>query len=139
MPYIERDTSWMYFNKRILLEAMRPDLPLLERFNYLGIYSNNLDEFFRVRVASLRRLIDSAEELPTAERKKAKETLRTILRLNREYSQLFDETFAQLVRELKDAHIHIINERRAHQQPRGGSLVLLHGQDQWLHQPDLHQ
>ena len=32
MPYIERDTSWMYFNKRILLEAMRPDLPLLERF-----------------------------------------------------------------------------------------------------------
>ena len=111
MPYIERDTSWMYFNKRILLEAMRPDLPLLERFNYLGIYSNNLDEFFRVRVASLRRLIDSAEELPTTERKKAKETLRTILRLNREYSQLFDETFAQLVRELKDAHIHIINER----------------------------
>ena len=110
MPYIERDTSWMYFNKRILLEAMRPDLPLLERFNYLGIYSNNLDEFFRVRVASLRRLIDSAEELPSAERKKAKETLRTILRLNREYSQLFDETFAQLVRELKDAHIHIINE-----------------------------
>ena len=94
MPYIERDTSWMYFNKRILLEAMRPDLPLLERFNYLGIYSNNLDEFFRVRVASLRRLIDSAEELPSAERKKAKETLRTILRLNREYSQLFDETFA---------------------------------------------
>ena len=111
MPYIERDTSWMYFNKRILLEAMRPDLPLLERFNYLGIYSNNLDEFFRVRVASLRRLIDSAEELPSAERKKAKETLRTILRLNREYSQLFDETFAQLVRELKDAHIHIVNER----------------------------
>ena len=111
MPYIERDTSWMYFNKRILLEAMRPDLPLLERFNYLGIYSNNLDEFFRVRVASLRRLIDSAEELPSAERKKAKETLRTILRLNREYSQLFDETFAQLVRELKAAHIHIINER----------------------------
>ena len=110
-PYIERDESWMYFNKRILLEAMRPDLPLLERFNYLGIYSNNLDEFFRVRVASLRRLIDSAEELPSAERKKAKETLRTILRLNREYSQLFDETFAQLVRELKDAHIHIVNER----------------------------
>ena len=81
MPYIERDTSWMYFNKRILLEAMRPDLPLLERFNYLGIYSNNLDEFFRVRVASLRRLIDYEQQIHTAKRKKEKETLRTILRL----------------------------------------------------------
>ena len=72
----------MYFNKRILLEARRPDLPLLERFNYLGIYSNNLDEFFRVRVASLRRIIDSGTNVLESERKIARETLLTIMRLN---------------------------------------------------------
>ena len=46
----------MYFNRRILLESAREDVPLMERLNFLGIYSNNLDEFFRVRVASLRRI-----------------------------------------------------------------------------------
>lgn len=51
-PYVERDISWMYFNQRILLEAARPEVPLLERLTFLGIYSNNLDEFFRVRVAT---------------------------------------------------------------------------------------
>jgi len=51
-PYVERDISWMYFNQRILLEAARPEVPLLERLTFLGIYSNNLDEFFRVRGSS---------------------------------------------------------------------------------------
>lgn len=50
--YVERDVSWMYFNHRILQEAEKPTVPLLERLSFLGIYSNNLDEFFRVRVAS---------------------------------------------------------------------------------------
>ena len=101
----------MYFNKRILLEARREDLPLLERFNYLGIYSNNLDEFFRVRVASLRRMVDTSLEATEDERKKAREVLRKILRLNQEYSQLFEETFEELLHSLSEAHIHIVNER----------------------------
>ena len=61
--YVERDVSWMYFNHRILQEAEKPTVPLLERLSFLGIYSNNLDEFFRVRVASLNRLVDN-ESLP---------------------------------------------------------------------------
>ena len=101
----------MYFNKRILLEARREDLPILERFNYLGIYSNNLDEFFRVRVASLRRMVDTSLEATEDERKKAREVLRKILRLNQEYSQLFEETFEELLHSLSEAHIHIVNER----------------------------
>ena len=101
----------MYFNKRILLEARRDDLPILERFNYLGIYSNNLDEFFRVRVASLRRMVDTSLEATEDERKKAREVLRKILRLNQEYSQLFEETFEELLHSLSEAHIHIVNER----------------------------
>ena len=48
--FLPRDVSWMYFNQRILQEAMKEHVPLLERLSFLGIYSNNLDEFFRVRV-----------------------------------------------------------------------------------------
>ena len=54
IPYLERDISWMYFNRRILSEAEKAPVPLLERLSFLGIYSNNLDEFYRVRVATLR-------------------------------------------------------------------------------------
>lgn len=43
--YVERDVSWMYFNHRILQEAQKENIPLLERLSFLGIYSNNLDEF----------------------------------------------------------------------------------------------
>ena len=60
--YIERDVSWMYFNRRILDEAQRQDIPLMERLNFLGIYSNNLDEFFRVRVATLNRIVEFADK-----------------------------------------------------------------------------
>lgn len=45
--YLPRDISWMYFNRRILQEAMKERVPILERLSFLGIYSNNLDEFFQ--------------------------------------------------------------------------------------------
>ena len=63
--YVERDISWMYFNHRILQEAEKPQVPLLERLSFLGIYSNNLDEFFRVRVASLI-VLSTMRACPTA-------------------------------------------------------------------------
>ena len=54
--YIPKEISWLSFNERVLQEAANKDIPLMERFKFLGIYSNNLDEYFRVRVATLRRL-----------------------------------------------------------------------------------
>lgn len=59
--YLPRDISWMYFNRRILQEAMKERVPILERLSFLGIYSNNLDEFFRVRVATQSRGWPSAK------------------------------------------------------------------------------
>ena len=56
---LPRDISWMYFNRRILQEAMREEVPVLERLSFLGIYSNNLDEFFRVRVGTLMMQMNS--------------------------------------------------------------------------------
>jgi polyphosphate kinase len=57
IPLFDRDLSWLSFNYRVLLEAKDPEIPPLERLRFIAIYSSNLDEFFRVRVASLRRLI----------------------------------------------------------------------------------
>ncbi|MEQ8478386.1 polyphosphate kinase 1 [Fulvivirga sp.] len=58
MYYFNRDLSWLSFNKRILQEAANPNVPLYERIKFLAIYSSNLDEFFRVRVASIRSIIN---------------------------------------------------------------------------------
>ena len=54
--YIDREKSWLAFNARVLQEAGDESVPLLERLRFIGIFSNNLDEFFRVRFAAIRRL-----------------------------------------------------------------------------------
>lgn len=109
--YVERDVSWMYFNRRILVEAQRLEVPLLERLGFLGIYSNNLDEFFRVRVATLERI----EELKSgrgveAAKREASQTLKTIYKLNKQYSAEFDDTYSSIVQELESEGIHIVND-----------------------------
>ena len=80
--YLERDISWMYFNRRILQEACKDSVPLLERMSFLGIYSNNLDEFFRVRVASLNRIIEWGDKSAVKEAKNAEKIVKQIARLN---------------------------------------------------------
>ncbi len=96
--YVERDVSWMYFNHRILQEAEKEYVPLLERLSFLGIYSNNLDEFFRVRVASLNRMLDG-KPTPATEQQ-LKKSLKTINKLNETYSKEYtvavDRVFAEL-------------------------------------------
>ena len=55
--YLEKELSWLSFNHRVLQEAQDDNVPLLERLRFLGIYSSNMDEFYRVRVANLRRQV----------------------------------------------------------------------------------
>lgn len=108
--YVERDISWMYFNQRILLEAARTDVPLLERLSFLGIYSNNLDEFFRVRVATLNRIVEYADKNIKKERDTAAHTLKQIGKLYNNYDKQFEDTFAGILKELKEENIYMINE-----------------------------
>ncbi len=106
--YVERDVSWMYFNHRILQEAEKEYVPLLERLSFLGIYSNNLDEFFRVRVASLNRMLDRK---PTAAaEQQLKKSLKTINKLNEKYSKEYTLAVDRVFAELEQHKIKLLTE-----------------------------
>ena len=106
--YVERDVSWMYFNHRILQEAEKEYVPLLERLSFLGIYSNNLDEFFRVRIASLNRMLDG--KLGKGAQQQIKKSLKTINKLNEAYSQEYTEAVDRVFRELEVHKIRLVTE-----------------------------
>ena len=106
--YVERDISWMYFNHRILQEAEKEYVPLIERLSFLGIYSNNLDEFFRVRVASLNRMLDRKLDKDTEQQ--IKKTLKTINKLNESYSKEYTEAVDNVFSELEVHKIRLVSE-----------------------------
>ena len=57
--YINREISWLQFNERVLQESADKNVPIIDRLRFLGIFSNNLDEFFRVRYATVKRVVDN--------------------------------------------------------------------------------
>ena len=59
--YTNRELSWLQFNARVLQEAEDTSVPLIERLRFIGIFSNNLDEFFKVRYATLKRIVEAGE------------------------------------------------------------------------------
>ena len=108
--YIDRDLSWMYFNRRILLEAAKPQVPLLERLSFLGIYSNNLDEFFRVRMATLSRIAECEDKSLRPEREHAKQLIRQINKLNNKYSREYEHAIREVTRQLCEENICLLKE-----------------------------
>ncbi|MEI6945603.1 polyphosphate kinase 1 [Paraflavisolibacter sp. H34] len=110
---IPRDISWLGFNGRVLQEAGDPSVPLKERIRFLGIFSNNLDEFFRVRVATLRRMaaLDKKDISPAEDPQQVLSDIQVqVLQQQNEFNRIWEEILA----ELAEKNIFIINDTELH-------------------------
>ena len=114
--YVDRDISWMYFNHRILQEANKEYVPLHERLSFLGIYSNNLDEFFRVRVASLNRMLE--EKVSHETEQQLRKTLKVINKLNETYSKEYTESVDKVFHELELHNIRLLTETELNEEQK---------------------
>ena len=109
--YINREISWLSFNERVLQEAVDPTTPLIERIKFLGIFSSNLDEFFRVRVGTLYRMLDAGKEASAALGASPKKILSEIQKTVLKQQNKFDGIFETVLEKLKAEGITIINEQ----------------------------
>ena len=114
--YIPKEISWLSFNERVLQESENKDVPLIERFKFLGIYSNNLDEYFRVRVATLKRLSLYGARSKNILGYNPKATLKKIQEIVLAQNTKFEKNYTKLLKELSNHKIFIINEKQLNQE-----------------------
>lgn len=111
IPFLNRELSWLYFNERVLQEAADETVPLIERIKFLSIFSSNLEEFYRVRVATLTRLTnlnDKAKALLGFNPKKVlNEIKNVVVKHERRFETLFQDI---LISELAQNKIFILND-----------------------------
>jgi len=112
---IPRDISWLSFNARVLQEANDLSVPLQERIRFLGIFSNNLDEFFRVRVATLKRMVEFVDkkkgvniDLIESPQVVLDEIQRVVLRQQNEFNRIWQN----ILKELKTNKILIVDNKQ---------------------------
>ncbi len=109
---INREISWLSFNHRVLQEAADNNVPLIQRMRFLGIFSNNLDEFFKVRVASIKRMIDLNINPLKTTGDKPKNILNEIQQIVINQQEQFGKIYQTILRELRRENIFVINERQ---------------------------
>lgn len=112
IPYINREISWLSFNDRVLQEASDSSTPLIERLKFLGIFSNNRDEFYRVRVATINRLSKLGKKAIAIYGDDPKELLHKLQRKVIEQQQRFETIYSQLLVEFAKEGVYIINEKQ---------------------------
>lgn len=108
--YVNRELSWLQFNARVLQEANDENIPLIERIRFLGIFSNNLDEFFKVRYATIKRIVEAGKSGKSELGATASELLESITQVVIKQQSESLEILNDIVEKLKAENIHIINE-----------------------------
>jgi len=109
--YVNRELSWLQFNARVLQEANDENIPLIERLRFLGIFSNNLDEFFKVRYATIKRIVEAGKSGKSELGVVASELLESITKVVIRQQSESLEILNNIQAKLKEEHIYIINEQ----------------------------
>ena len=111
LPYVNREIAWLSFNERVLQEAADTSTPLLERIKFLAIFSNNRDEFYRVRVATVKRMLPLGKRAIPLIGEHPNDLLDIILKRVLNQQMRFEEIYQILLKELKRERIFILNEK----------------------------
>ena len=112
--FIQRDISWLSFNARVLQEANDPSVPLSQRIRFLGIFSNNSDEFFRVRVATLKRMIELRnwhKKINIYMEQDPQHILEEIQTIVLQQQNEFNRIWAEILKELKKEKVLLLDEK----------------------------